>query len=148
MALVAKAKSISMLTLCCIAFSLTIANNMLSIHGSLLRKPFSIPAPTYVPTAKQQSASSSDAARRVRFQDGHQTSEFAPYDEESGDEEDEAVSTNVMQPRQVQSTATSEDEGQNRKRSKVGPRRKGETSGSEDEGEGKREKKKRKKDSR
>lgn len=137
---------------------ITIANHMISIHGSLLRKPFSIPAPTYVPNASflsSQGQGNSDVtnqkqaeSRRVRF-GGHQTSEFAPYedsdsDEDSDIEEPHFSSANVSQNNIIESTS---GKGSKKKRSKVGPKREGETSESESEAEAGREKKKRRKSS-
>lgn len=138
---------------------ITIANHMISIHGSLLRKPFSIPAPTYVPNASlsssQKQSNSSLAnqkpteSRRVRFGD-NQTSEFAPYEDSDSDddsdiEEPHFSSANVSQNNVVASTSS--EKSSKKKRSKVGPKREGETSGSESEGESGREKKKRRKSS-
>lgn len=139
---------------------ITIANHMISIHGSLLRKPFSIPAPTYVPNASSLSSSKQNNAttanqkstesRRVRFGD-NQTSEFAPYEDSDSDddsdiEEPHFSSANVSQKNLVVESTTSE-KGSKKKRSKVGPKREGETSGSESEGDSGREKKKRRKSS-
>lgn len=137
---------------------ITIANHMISIHGSLLRKPFSIPAPTYVPNAssifsqKQNISSAANQkpteSRRVRFGD-NQTSEFAPYEDSDSDddsdiEEPHFDSANVSQNNVVVSTS---EKSSKKKRSKVGPKREGETSGSESEGDSGREKKKRRKSS-
>jgi hypothetical protein len=124
-------------------FSMTIANHMLSIYGSILRKPFSIPAPTYVPTLTTPLSISLDNARRVHFQEGHQARTFDQnMEEEEGDsDDDELPSVNdIMRPEVVK------EDSKKKKRSKVGPRREGEASGSESEGESKREKKKRKKE--
>ncbi|MCO5565878.1 hypothetical protein L7F22_019553 [Adiantum nelumboides] len=138
---------------------ITIANHMISIHGSLLRKPFSIPAPTYVPNSSSLSSQkqnysatsnqNSTESRRVRF-GGHQTSEFAPYEDSDSDDDDSDVeeshfdSANVSQNIVVESSS---EKSNKKKRSKVGPKLEGETSESEGEGDSGREKKKRRKSS-
>ncbi|UZJ51689.1 hypothetical protein CBS101457_001009 [Exobasidium rhododendri] len=123
---------------------ITIANHMLSIFGSILRKPFSIPAPTYVPILTTPlSISLSDSDRRVRFQEEHQARVFSRNEEEDeGASEDDELPNlnNAARPEVVQK------EPAKKKKSKVGPRRELETSGSESEGESKREKKRRKKE--
>ena len=123
---------------------MTVANHMLSVYGSLLRKPFSIPAPTYVPTlASTSTAVSIESARRVRFQDGHQTS---TYDRPTGDDEGDSDDDDLPDIHSVSRPEVVREESKKKKRSKVGPRREGEASGSESEGEARREKKKRKKE--
>jgi hypothetical protein len=133
-----------MLTVLSLSVRMTIANHMLSIFGSILRKPFSIPAPTYVPILTTPlSISLSESDRRVRFQEEHQArviSLHADDDDEGPSEDDELPSlNNATRPEVV-------NEEPKKKRSKVGPRRELETSGSESEGESKREKKRRKKE--
>jgi hypothetical protein len=129
-----------------VTFSLsrmTVANHMLSVYGSMLRKPFSIPAPTYVPLLTTPLTTSLENARRVRFREEHQARIFDPNaeDDEGDSDDDELPDVNS-----IQSPEVVKEDSKKKKRSKVGPRREGETSGSESEGEAKREKKKRKKE--
>lgn len=124
--------------------SMTVANHMLSVFGSLLRKPFSIPAPTYV-SKPLPSLSSVDKARRVHFEEEQQRGAVSFKTNEEDDEEDSdddaLPSSNIVAgPPQVV------EPEKKKKRSKIGPRREGEISGSESEGETKRDKKKRKKE--
>lgn len=123
---------------------MTVANHMLSIFGSLLRKPFSIAAPTYV-SKPMTSLSSIDKARRVHFEEEFQkgavilnADEAAEEEDQDSDDDDLPTSNLVAGPQVVVQ--------KKKKRSKVGPKREGEVSGSESEGEAKREKKKRKKE--
>jgi hypothetical protein len=123
---------------------MTVANHMLSIFGSLLRKPFSIAAPTYV-SKPMPSLSSVDKARRVHFEEEHQRGaavlDANDVEEiEEGSDDDELPSSSIVAGPQVVV------QEKKKKRSKVGPRREGEVSGSESEGEARREKKKRKKE--
>lgn len=120
-------------------FRITVANHMTFIHGSLLKRPFSIPAPTHIPDSKLQGTEAS-ADRRVRFQDGHQTTEFHPYESDSDEDSDEDEQSAPVKVRSSQSKK------KKKKASREGPRLPGDTSGSSDtESEGRREKKKHKK---
>lgn len=128
---------------------MTVAHHMLSVFGSLLRKPFSIAAPTFVPKPTTISSILTENARKVHFQEGHQSRTFpanGENEEDEGDSDDDEIpSTNIIsRPEVITEDATTKKK---KKRSKVGPRREGDTtSGSESEGEAKRDRKKRKKE--
>lgn len=151
---------------------MTIANHMLSIHGSLLRRPFAVAAPTHVPTLVKTlplEAAASETARRVRFRDENQTSEFHPYEEDdcsrASDEDDDAdaddddavaaitrarASVDMRSTARVKSASSTSSSSKKRIK-KAGPRQDGEVTTSESEAEGasgtaRREKKKRKKE--
>lgn len=132
---------------------LTIANHMLSVHGSLLRKPFSVPAPTYAPALPSSSKQKVDnvvfaeASRRVRFQESDDENEEDDGDSainERDTDEADHIATNVYSDTVVHADSSKEKK-KKRHAHKVGPRREWDTSGSESEGDAKREKKKRKK---
>lgn len=125
-------------------------NHMLSLFGSLLRKPFSIDAPTCIPSLVTTTITAAERQRRVHFQEEAQSQSFtfphnAEGEEDEGDSDDDdegEIPTNnaVSRPEVIRETSSKKS----KKRSKIGPKREGEVSGSESETEVKRDKKKRK----
>lgn len=131
---------------------LTIANNLLSVYGSLLKAPFSVPAPSSVPQSTAQGrptngdlAAADEPARRVRFR-------FNENEDDDDDEsEDEADQVQGMGHSNAAPQLVESHRKRKKERKSEGPRRKDEvSSASEGESEGessaqKREKKRRKK---
>lgn len=137
---------------------LTIANNLLSLYGSLLKAPFSVPAPSSIPQpagngrpSKGAVSTSTEPARRVRFR----FQEDDDDDDDDDDDEEEGGADAGRAPPNGRAAGAPEHVESHRKRKKErrseGPRRKDEASASEGESEGessshsKREKKRRKK---